>query len=122
MSVAAVATVCFALPLTAVRRILCSGQDHEDQVLRQVQGPVLSVSFAARKVTHTAPRSAHPQAGRRYLYTLVVTDAEKADKLKQSLPPGPRPLASPELHRPDCADRCAHPTAGLTVQDLSEKK
>lgn len=24
----------------------------------------------------------------RYLYTLVVTDAEKADKLKQSLPPG----------------------------------
>ena len=26
----------------------------------------------------------------RYLYTLVVTDAEKADKLKQSLPPGAR--------------------------------
>ena len=24
----------------------------------------------------------------RYLYTLVVHDAEKADKLKQSLPPG----------------------------------
>lgn len=24
----------------------------------------------------------------RHLYTLVVTDAEKADKLKQSLPPG----------------------------------
>lgn len=24
----------------------------------------------------------------RYLYTLVVTDHEKADKLKQSLPPG----------------------------------
>ena len=24
----------------------------------------------------------------RYLYTLVVTDREKADKLKQSLPPG----------------------------------
>ena len=24
----------------------------------------------------------------RYLYTLVVTDKEKADKLKQSLPPG----------------------------------
>jgi large subunit ribosomal protein L38e len=29
----------------------------------------------------------------RYLYTLVVTDHEKADKLKQSLPPGePSPL------------------------------
>jgi large subunit ribosomal protein L38e len=24
----------------------------------------------------------------RYLYTLVLTDAEKAEKLKQSLPPG----------------------------------
>lgn len=24
----------------------------------------------------------------KYLYTLVVTDTEKADKLKQSLPPG----------------------------------
>ncbi|NXF66965.1 RL38 protein, partial [Ciccaba nigrolineata] len=28
----------------------------------------------------------------RYLYTLVITDKEKAEKLKQSLPPGiPRP-------------------------------
>jgi len=25
----------------------------------------------------------------RYLYTLCVTDSDKADKLKQSLPPGP---------------------------------
>eukprot|EP00041_Stephanoeca_diplocostata_P005179 m.57767 g.57767 ORF g.57767 m.57767 type:complete len:74 (+) comp15619_c0_seq1:2-223(+) len=33
----------------------------------------------------------------RYLYTLVVTDADKAEKLKQSLPPG------------------------LTVKDLAEK-
>lgn len=29
-----------------------------------------------------------PAAACRYLYTLVVHDAEKADKLKQSLPPG----------------------------------
>lgn len=30
----------------------------------------------------------------RYLYTLCVTDADKADKLKQSLPPGePQTLA-----------------------------
>lgn len=28
----------------------------------------------------------------RYLYTLVITDKEKAEKLKQSLPPGGRPL------------------------------
>ena len=27
----------------------------------------------------------------KYLYTLVVTDKEKADKLKQSLPPGEEP-------------------------------
>lgn len=33
-----------------------------------------------------------------YLYTLVVTDADKAEKLKQSLPPG------------------------LTVKDLAEKQ
>ena len=28
----------------------------------------------------------------KYLYTLVVTDKEKADKLKQSLPPGEQHL------------------------------
>ena len=28
----------------------------------------------------------------KYLYTLCVTDAEKADKLKQSLPPGAEPF------------------------------
>nr|XP_048312076.1 60S ribosomal protein L38-like [Myodes glareolus] len=37
----------------------------------------------------------------RYLYTLVITDREKAEKLKQSLPPG---LAAKELKlsRPLC--------------------
>lgn len=30
----------------------------------------------------------------RYLYTLCVTDSEKADKLKQSLPPGTSGCAS----------------------------
>lgn len=33
----------------------------------------------------------------RYLYTLVVTDKEKADKLKQSLPPGNNPLTTLQL-------------------------
>lgn len=28
----------------------------------------------------------------RFLYTLVITDKEKAEKLKQSLPPGEYPL------------------------------
>ncbi len=31
----------------------------------------------------------------KYLYTLCVTDAEKADKLKQSLPPGAEPSPPP---------------------------
>ena len=31
----------------------------------------------------------------KYLYTLCVTDAEKADKLKQSLPPGAEPSPTP---------------------------
>ena len=31
----------------------------------------------------------------KYLYTLCVTDAEKADKLKQSLPPGAEPFPPP---------------------------
>ena len=35
---------------------------------------------------------------KRYLYTLCVTDADKADKLKQSLPPGARL----------CSQRTAH--------------
>ncbi|CAL8382028.1 unnamed protein product [Gadus morhua 'NCC'] len=42
----------------------------------------------------------------RYLYTLVITDKEKAEKLKQSLPPG---LAVKELNL--C---CAFPLAAVS--------
>ena len=35
----------------------------------------------------------------KYLYTLCVTDAEKADKLKQSLPPGAEPSPPPPARR-----------------------
>ena len=47
----------------------------------------------------------------KYLYTLVVTDKEKADKLKQSLPPGETPphimiirtaLLKEKLYRSGC--------------------
>ena len=34
----------------------------------------------------------------RLLYTLVVKDADRADKLKQSLPPSMRPLSPPTFH------------------------
>uniref|UniRef100_A0A8C3KK74 Large ribosomal subunit protein eL38 n=1 Tax=Calidris pygmaea TaxID=425635 RepID=A0A8C3KK74_9CHAR len=59
----------------------------------------------------------------RYLYTLVITDKEKAEKLKQSLPPGiPWPLegrfrgttgwmeVAPAGHEP-CPSTC-HPVLG----------
>ena len=39
----------------------------------------------------------------RYLYTLCVTDSDKADKLKQSLPPGKTPL-----QQTMCVDLCAY--------------
>lgn len=45
----------------------------------------------------------------RYLYTLCVTDADKADKLKQSLPPGKRSLPN-ALH-----DACVYAWAYLMM-------
>ena len=61
--------------------------------------PTPPVDAGAHRLAHSL---ALPAAGRprsladvkfkvrcsRYLYTLVVTDSEKAEKLKQSLPPG----------------------------------
>lgn len=35
----------------------------------------------------------------KYLYTLVVVDKEKADKLKQSLPPGKQAVGKTDSHR-----------------------
>jgi large subunit ribosomal protein L38e len=45
---------------------------------------------------------------KRYLYTLCVTDADKADKLKQSLPPG-EPRSGPR----GCWARCGHMMVGM---------
>ncbi|KAF2669656.1 hypothetical protein BT63DRAFT_372967 [Microthyrium microscopicum] len=38
---------------------------------------------------------------KKYLYTLTIKDSEKADKLKQSLPPGTFPTPSGENNRRD---------------------
>ncbi|XP_032027526.2 large ribosomal subunit protein eL38 [Hylobates moloch] len=48
----------------------------------------------------------------RYLYTLVITDKEKAEKLKQSLPPG---LAVKELKIEGCSCNGQHLNEGGKV-------
>jgi hypothetical protein len=44
--------------------------------------------FAAVKIMKSKDRTKFKVRCSRYLYTLVIKDKEKADKLKQSLPPG----------------------------------
>lgn len=47
------------------------------------------LSFLAVKIMKTRDQKVKFKVRcSKYLYTLVVTDKEKADKLKQSLPPG----------------------------------
>lgn len=52
------------------------------------------VSLAAVKIKKNKDNVKFKVRCSRYLYTLVITDKEKAEKLKQSLPPG---LAVKEL-------------------------
>lgn len=59
----------------------------------------------------------------RYLYTLTVKDADKADKLKQSLPPGACDVCRGERARGaeprgGAWDLTSLPCAGLTVNEL----
>jgi len=51
---------------------------------------VLTISdlFAAVKIKKNAENVKFKVRCSRFLYTLVITDKEKAEKLKQSLPPG----------------------------------
>ena len=44
------------------------------------------------KIKKTARATKFKVRCSKYLYTLSVTDSDKADKLKQSLPPGAHPL------------------------------
>lgn len=48
----------------------------------------LLLSFVAIKIKKTGDVVKFKVRCKKYLYTLCVTDSEKADKLKQSLPPG----------------------------------
>jgi len=47
----------------------------------------------------------------RFLYTLTLRDSDKAEKLKQSLPPGALPPMKP-IHRPIPGSLCAYANPG----------
>lgn len=49
---------------------------------------LIKPSFAAVKIKKNKDNVKFKVRCSRYLYTLVITDKEKAEKLKQSLPPG----------------------------------
>jgi large subunit ribosomal protein L38e len=49
-------------------------------------------SIAAVKIKKNAENVKFKVRCSRFLYTLVITDKEKAEKLKQSLPPGELPV------------------------------
>jgi large subunit ribosomal protein L38e len=52
----------------------------------------MSNSIAAVKIKKNPENVKFKVRCSRFLYTLVITDKEKAEKLKQSLPPGEYPL------------------------------
>lgn len=49
---------------------------------------VFVITFLAVKIKKNAENVKFKVRCSRFLYTLVITDKEKAEKLKQSLPPG----------------------------------
>ena len=49
---------------------------------------ILTLSLAAVKIKKNKNNVKFKVRCRRFLYTLVIEDREKAEKLKQSLPPG----------------------------------
>jgi hypothetical protein len=87
---------------------------------------------AAVKIKKTARCTKFKVRCSKYLYTLCVADSDKADKLKQSLPPGAPPRAAWQRYThamfAECALGCAPPGAasharfvcfaGLTVNEI----
>ena len=55
---------------------------------RKVKNLKCLLALLAVKIMKTRDKVKFKVRCSKYLYTLVVTDKEKADKLKQSLPPG----------------------------------
>ena len=65
----------------------------------------LTMSFIEARIKKIAPKTSDGHTKTkfkvrcsRYLYTLSIDDPEKAEKLKQSLPPGASPLSFHDLH------------------------
>ncbi len=56
--------------------------------IASISHPLLSRSLAAVKIKKSKDVVKFKVRCSKYLYTLCVKDLEKADKLKQSLPPG----------------------------------
>jgi large subunit ribosomal protein L38e len=52
------------------------------------------------------------------IYTLVLKDTDKAEKLKQSLPPGTHALYTPHTQLPRTTNLT---TTGLTISDVGKK-
>lgn len=51
----------------------------------------------------------------KYLYTLTVPDADKAEKLKQSLPPSTLHICSPFVQSSGCMHHMTRPAQGCVV-------
>ncbi len=61
--------------------------------------------FAAVKIKKNRDNVKFKVRCSRYLYTLVISDSEKAEKLKQSLPPGTEQYSVPPFENEDhCLD------------------
>lgn len=66
-------------------------------IFRLIQYNIFLFLIIAVKIMKTKTYVKFKVRCSRYLYTLVVTDKEKADKLKQSLPPGSWSISLPSL-------------------------
>lgn len=83
--------------------------------------PSLSLLSEARikkipsKVPNGKTRTKFKVRCSRYLYTLAVDDPEKAEKLKQSLPPGALPALAQSLSGSD-------PQPGLKIDEIDKPK
>lgn len=63
---------------------------HTIYFIRSISDAILIYPYAllAVKIIKLREKTKFKVRCKRYLYTLVVDDVEKADKLRQSLPPG----------------------------------
>jgi hypothetical protein len=86
-------------------------QDIQDDCLwKRCRRPLLTLHVAARiKKNKKAGNIKFKVRCERFIYTLVLKDTDKAEKLKQSLPPGTKsPARSLPVLEANCEDRSHH--------------